>query len=1016
MARTRGGSVRAAAVFVLAFGYFALFIHYGFNVDDEGTLLAQFYRTYLGQIPYRDFHMGYTPAGHYLQARLFGFFGVSVVPLRVALAVCHSACAALLFAIGRRTMPTAFAALPPIAYVAMLPFYPGEFASFNIPYPAWYVTLFWLAGLWALLRFVETGRLGWVAGSGVLVGLCFAFKPNVGLFQLAGSGLVLLIALEPAEKLRAERLENAVWWLLAFGVAAGLSFVFASQASARDVRIFLWPIFVVLLTLALRRIAGRGGNEHRLRRLTGSVVVLGVAMIAVVLPWTLTFLSLLGVQRFARQILFIGTGFEQFYYLRFHGATSWDRALVLVALGILAVGLLVRMRLLAPWVVALGAAIAAAAGAWAAIHAPMPEGPHAALVSRLEDLSFGATLVMQWAAVASLMPLLWRRHRSRRHQEQILVLASGLAMYLQLYPRSDFMHLVAAVPLTLVIGAGLAARIAAWFDVVPGWSRRVCWATLAAGIALALVRVGPNLAAVIQWRGGPSWRMQAALDLDRAPVALEIGRAPRLRDLHDVVRFIDTNTAPGEAIFPFPAIELVCFLADRPNATRHGYFFPGWPGHEVEAEVVSALRTAPPRFVVVLHAHQFFFINAPMYYYALREFVGSHYRWVRSFGPYTVLARHDVADDELRDAVGASPDAGAIEREYGARLAGIPAERLAALRELWVDRLDFAWEPVLASLVDDDPRIRDAAVWALASAVSDPDVAAAYARAILQGAVPDDLRTLVLRRVWSFGDARVIQPTLELMHPPVDPEERSVALGILESIGRKLAIRDHWFGARTQHHPDATFGPSVPEEAVRLLRRRSSWAHLADPDEDPRFRSFLADVLPRLGPVRGATETLYMTLGAGSPYLRLAAAAGLLRMRAVSGPDALTFGTPSDLTRMVLPLVARDQVFAPSLLLRLYRRDPAGTRRMLLRGLDEPYVVDRVTIAWIVSATGDRHFRRPLIRLLKSPVGALRLAALAGLERIADPRTRPALVRASEDPDFEVREFAQRALRALPQS
>src|SRR5258706_13019986 len=114
MARARGGSLRALAVFALAFGYFALFIHYGFNLDDEGTLLAQFYRTYLGQIPYRDFHMGYTPAGHEFQARLFELFGVSMVPLRVALALCNATCAALLFAIARRTMPVIFAVLPPI--------------------------------------------------------------------------------------------------------------------------------------------------------------------------------------------------------------------------------------------------------------------------------------------------------------------------------------------------------------------------------------------------------------------------------------------------------------------------------------------------------------------------------------------------------------------------------------------------------------------------------------------------------------------------------------------------------------------------------------------------------------------------------------------------------------------------------------------------------------------------------------------------------------------------------------
>ena len=92
---SRCSAVLALGVFAVTLAYFALFIHYGFNLDDEGTLLAQFYRTYLGELPYRDFHMGYTPSGHYFHAALFRLFGVSVVPLRCALAVCHALVAAL---------------------------------------------------------------------------------------------------------------------------------------------------------------------------------------------------------------------------------------------------------------------------------------------------------------------------------------------------------------------------------------------------------------------------------------------------------------------------------------------------------------------------------------------------------------------------------------------------------------------------------------------------------------------------------------------------------------------------------------------------------------------------------------------------------------------------------------------------------------------------------------------------------------------------------------------------------
>ncbi len=999
--RKARATAAAAAVFAVAFGYFALFVHYGFNLDDEGTLLAQFYRTYLGEIPYRDFHMGYTPAGHFFQARLFETFGVSVVPLRVALAVCHSLIAMLLFAIGRRIMTAPFATLAPLVYVAMLPFYPGEFASFNIPYPAWYVVLFWLAGLWTLLRFVETDHIGWVAESGVLAGLCFAFKPNVGLFQLAGSALVLLVALEPPEPPRASRFAGAVWWLLGVAVAGGLAFVFSSQASARDVRIFLWPIAVVLATLALRRVTGRSADAPP-RGLFLSALILGVSMLAVVLPWTITFLRLLGTQRFARQILFIGTGFEQYYYVPFRFLTSWDAALALLAAVILVVGLLVRAGLMPPWLVVVGAVLGAVGVVWRASHAPMPEGAHAALVTRLEDLSFGATLIVHWAALLATVTALWRGHRSRRALEQTLILVSALTMYLQLYPRTDFTHLITAEPLTLVLAAALAAHVSRWFDVVTGWGRRVRAAVVIMVVAVALIRVAPNLAAVAQWKDGPKWRPHAALDLERAPVTLEMGRGARLSELNGVVRYLQANTAPGEAIFPFPAIELICFLADRPNATRHGYFFPGWPGHEVEAEVVSTLRAAAPRFVVALHAHQFFFINAPLYYYSLREFVDSRYRLVRSFGPYAVLARRDVDTTELHDVPFDETSASArLEQEYGDALAGSTDDRLTALQSLYADRLDFAWAPVVAELTDGDARVREAAVWALASAVGQPDVAAVYAQALLQGAVPDERRTLVLRRMWAFGDGRVIRPALELMHPPVDPPERSIALSLLEAVGQKLAIEDRWFG----EPPNLR---RVPDEAARLLRRRSWWLRLADPEEDPRLRHFLAFVLPRLGPVRGANEAIHQAIGTGASDLRLTAVAGVLRLGTHVDPKALM--------HTVLPLLGREPMWAPSLALDLYRRDPHGTRGQLLDALASPGQYDQLAVAWLMSATGDRHFRRPLLALLRSPIRPLRLAAVAGLERIGDPRTRHALEMAALDPDYEVREFAARALRAVPAS
>jgi hypothetical protein len=222
--RKRGAASRLAAlaVFAGALAYFALFITYGVNLDDEGTLLAQIYRTAQGELPYRDFHMGYTPGGHYYHAWLMQLFGASVVPLRWSLAVCNAMVSVLLFVIGRRVMSSWFALLPAAAYPALMQVYPGNFATFNIPYPSWYVVLFGVAGFWMLLCYIESHRLTWIAAAGLVTGRGFAFKPNVGLFQLAGSGLVLLATLEPPADGRAARWQGAVWWLLLVGIVAGL--------------------------------------------------------------------------------------------------------------------------------------------------------------------------------------------------------------------------------------------------------------------------------------------------------------------------------------------------------------------------------------------------------------------------------------------------------------------------------------------------------------------------------------------------------------------------------------------------------------------------------------------------------------------------------------------------------------------------------------------------------------------------------------------------------------------------
>ena len=70
----------------------------------------------------------------------------------------------------------------------------------NIPYPVWYNTLLWLLGFIVLLDYEAKPAFGRLVVVGLLAGLGFAFKPNVGLFQIAL--IALLVPLDPRQNRR----------------------------------------------------------------------------------------------------------------------------------------------------------------------------------------------------------------------------------------------------------------------------------------------------------------------------------------------------------------------------------------------------------------------------------------------------------------------------------------------------------------------------------------------------------------------------------------------------------------------------------------------------------------------------------------------------------------------------------------------------------------------------------------------------------------------------------------------
>ncbi|HVM97035.1 MAG TPA: hypothetical protein VMT89_11630, partial [Candidatus Acidoferrales bacterium] len=100
--RPVGDLLAAALVLVATFSYFAALAPYGLNVDDEGTLLYQIYRTYVGQILYVDFHAGYTPGVFFTNAAIFSLAGVNVVAVRLGLALVNALSVLCLYLLAQR--------------------------------------------------------------------------------------------------------------------------------------------------------------------------------------------------------------------------------------------------------------------------------------------------------------------------------------------------------------------------------------------------------------------------------------------------------------------------------------------------------------------------------------------------------------------------------------------------------------------------------------------------------------------------------------------------------------------------------------------------------------------------------------------------------------------------------------------------------------------------------------------------------------------------------------------------
>ena len=173
------------AVLGIAATYVAWHLDRGWVPLDEGALSHPAQRVLQGELPHRDFDDVYTGGLAFLNAAAFQLIGTTLWSMRVVLfGVFLAWVPATYYIASRFARPLVAGGITLVAVVWSLPNYPA-------PMPSWYNLFLATFGIAALMRFLEDGRRRWLLAAGVAGGLSFLVKV-VGLYYIAGVLLFLV--------------------------------------------------------------------------------------------------------------------------------------------------------------------------------------------------------------------------------------------------------------------------------------------------------------------------------------------------------------------------------------------------------------------------------------------------------------------------------------------------------------------------------------------------------------------------------------------------------------------------------------------------------------------------------------------------------------------------------------------------------------------------------------------------------------------------------------------------------
>jgi len=576
---------------------YGLFFRRGLGLAVIGYSIAPTERLLQGEVPYRDFLFNYTPGILWLNALLMKAFGVSLLVVRVGLLAVKLLTLVLIYDLARRLASGPLALLP----VALTLSWLGYEHIFN-PYPDLYFMPLALFGLLCTLHYDQSGRTLWLLLGGLAAGAVFLFKHNVGVFVF-GCGFIALALREwstetdgwRGEFIRGLLKRTAIYFI-------GFASVIAAMA------IYLYTQHALGAMVEHFRHHAAAYSESR---------AIGLPSIKQLLPLTLalmiTFAGAIVLAKRAPRLLAV---FITIMTLLMAALVLWSGRAYIFKQSATA-----NVAYLPPALFAIVVAVAL----WPGKQAFRSDSERPTLGERAKTLWQSIAIKFQTSAA--------RREWWHRNGAMITVMLFALGVYLEMFPRADYYHLVRVLPpvFLLLLIALMRARPVIEEVLRPRLAApsRVAWLIVLAPVFLMVV---------IGWQA--TWRPQfdgRFRFVDRKALNIERGRGILVGQqqamlVDGLVQLIQDNSAADEPIFSFSQrASALYFLAARRNPTRFLWWRSVGISRAERDAVMQMISERQPKLIIVQE------IAATE---KTRDFIGQYYRRLGAVADLAVYARN----------------------------------------------------------------------------------------------------------------------------------------------------------------------------------------------------------------------------------------------------------------------------------------------------------------------------------------------------------------------------------------